>query len=105
MTDHDATGADPFADLRMSGWMRELRRRTGWTQAELGRRVGLSHLQISWIENERRCPGKPVRILLQQASDLLGMPPPPPCSIAELRARAAARAEVTAHDATGAGGE
>lgn len=99
MPDDTPSVADTFADLRISGWMRELRRRTGWTQAELGRRVGLSHLQISWIENDRRCPSKPVRILLQQASDLLGMPPPPPCSIAELRARAAARAEVTGHDA------
>ena len=98
MTDHEAT-ADTFADLRISGWMRELRRRTGWTQAELGRRVGLSTTTIKWIENERMCPSKPVRILLQQASDLLGMAPPPPCSIAELRARAAARAEVTDHEA------
>lgn len=63
----------------MVGWTKELRARTGWTQAQLADRVGLETQSVSLIEIGRRCPSRPVIILMRQTSDLIGMPPPPPC--------------------------
>jgi len=72
MTTHDTT--------TMAGWVRELRARLGWTQKNLAERVGLQPHTVTLFEMGRRCPSRPVIILMRQSSDLIGMPEPPPCT-------------------------
>lgn len=68
--------------LTMPEWIRELRRRTGWTQAQLAERTGLKTQTVSLLEIGRRCPSGPVILLMRQTSDLIGMAPPPSCKSA-----------------------
>lgn len=69
----------------MAGWVKELRARTGMTQKQLGERCGVSTQYVTYIETGRRCPGRPVVILMRQISDVIHMPPPPDCAWSDKR--------------------
>lgn len=72
----------------MTEWVRELRAKTGMSQRQLGERCGLTTQYVTLIETGRRCPSRPVLILMQQISDLINMPPPPDCSAPKAKAKA-----------------
>lgn len=57
--------------LHLRSWLRDLRRRRGWTQAELGRRLGLGQARIAEIEKSPELIS--VQQLLQIVSTLGGM--------------------------------
>lgn len=72
--------------IRTSGQLgpalRALRHRRGWSQTELGRRIGLSQERISSIERqpERITVGQLLTVLMALNGELLldSRPPPPP---------------------------
>ena len=48
----------------MKNRMRELRTERGWSQTELGERLGVSRQTINAIENERYDPSLPLAFLI-----------------------------------------
>jgi len=54
----------------MRNCLRELRTERGWTQTELGERLGVSRQTVNAIENERYDPSLPLAFLISKAFDL-----------------------------------
>ena len=63
---------EPFA-----GWVRELRRRRGLTQGELGKRVGVGQAAVSRWEMGRANIRPAVRARLAELAEGTGLEPPP----------------------------
>ena len=54
----------------MRNRVRELRAERGWSQTELGERLGVSRQTINAIENERYDPSLPLAFLISKAFGL-----------------------------------
>ena len=54
----------------MRNRLRELRAERGWSQTELGERLGVSRQTINAIENERYDPSLPLAFLISRAFGL-----------------------------------
>ena len=54
----------------MRNRVRELRTERGWSQTELGERLGVSRQTINAIENERYDPSLPLAFLIAKAFGL-----------------------------------
>jgi putative transcriptional regulator len=54
----------------MRNRLRELRAERGWSQTELGERLGVSRQTINAIENERYDPSLPLAFLISKAFGL-----------------------------------
>jgi putative transcriptional regulator len=54
----------------MKNRLRELRTARGWSQTELGERLGVSRQTINAIENERYDPSLPLAFLISKAFGL-----------------------------------
>ena len=54
----------------MRNRVRELRAERGWSQTELGARLGVSRQTINAIENERYDPSLPLAFLISKAFGL-----------------------------------
>ncbi len=54
----------------MRNRVRELRTERGWSQTELGERLGVSRQTINAIENERYDPSLPLALLISKAFGL-----------------------------------
>ena len=54
----------------MRNRVRELRTEHGWSQTELGERLGVSRQTINAIENERYDPSLPLAFLIAKAFSL-----------------------------------
>ena len=54
----------------MKNNIRELRTERGWSQTELGERLGVSRQTINAIENERYDPSLPLAFLISKAFSL-----------------------------------
>ena len=50
--------------------VRSVRKTHGWTQVELGQRIGVGQGAISAIERGARCPSLPMLFLLAQACEV-----------------------------------
>ncbi len=60
-----------------AAWVRELRRRLGLTQGELGKRVGVAQATVSAWERGRVGASRAVRHRLADAATGVGLGPPP----------------------------
>ena len=54
----------------MKNRVRELRTERGWSQTELGERLGVSRQTVNAIENERYDPSLPLAFLIARAFGL-----------------------------------
>ncbi len=54
----------------MKNRVRELRAERGWSQTELGERLGVSRQTVNAIENERYDPSLPLAFLISRAFGL-----------------------------------
>ncbi len=54
----------------MRNRVRELRTERGWSQTELGERLGVSRQTVNAIENERYDPSLPLAFLIAKAFSL-----------------------------------
>jgi putative transcriptional regulator len=54
----------------MKNRVRELRTERGWSQTELGERLGVSRQTVNAIENERYDPSLPLAFLIGKAFQL-----------------------------------
>jgi len=54
----------------MRNRVRELRTERGWSQSELGERLGVSRQTVNAIENERYDPSLPLAFLIARAFGL-----------------------------------
>jgi putative transcriptional regulator len=54
----------------MRNRVRELRAERGWSQTELGERLGVSRQTVNAIENERYDPSLPLAFLISKAFGL-----------------------------------
>ena len=54
----------------MRNRVRELRTERGWSQTELGERLGVSRQTVNAIENERYDPSLPLAFLISKAFSL-----------------------------------
>jgi putative transcriptional regulator len=54
----------------MRNRVRELRTERGWSQTELGERLGVSRQTVNAIENERYDPSLPLAFLISRAFGL-----------------------------------
>ena len=54
----------------MKNRVRELRAERGWSQTELGERLGVSRQTVNAIENERYDPSLPLAFLIARAFGL-----------------------------------
>ncbi len=64
-------------DGSFGAWVRELRRRLGLTQGELGKRVGVGQGAVSKWELGRVVPPAATRARLAELADGTGVGPPP----------------------------
>ncbi len=64
-------------DGSFGAWVRELRRRLGLTQGELGKRVGVGQGGVSKWELGRVAPPAATRARLAELADGTGVGPPP----------------------------
>jgi transcriptional regulator with XRE-family HTH domain len=65
-------------DASFAAWVRELRRRLGLTQAELGQRVGRAKSSVHQWETGRYDADREVRGRLSGLAAAAGLGPPPP---------------------------
>jgi putative transcriptional regulator len=61
---------DPDLDLDMKNRIRVLRAEKGWSQAELGARVGVSRNSINAVENGKFDPSLPLAFRIADVFDL-----------------------------------
>lgn len=54
----------------MRNRVRELRTERGWSQSELGERLGVSRQTVNAIENERYDPSLPLAFVIAKAFEL-----------------------------------
>ena len=54
----------------MRNRLRELRTERGWSQTELGERLGVSRQTVNAIENERYDPSLPLAFVIAKALEL-----------------------------------
>jgi transcriptional regulator with XRE-family HTH domain len=64
-------------DGSFGAWVRELRRRLGLTQGELGKRVGVGQGAVSKWELGRVVPPAATRARLAELAEGVGLGPPP----------------------------